>query len=162
MAELLVKIDENTGEVAIIDSTTSEPVKIDLEREGVQVDAKSGTFIDRSGAVVSIDYDSKSGTFTIRSLDPGTGDGETKPPGENPNPENPNPPVNSVVDANADFLKKNKIAPVFQNVSIQRGGNNAPINATNAFNRAAAIVGQKGNGAKTNSIFDPNAKKQRK
>ncbi len=160
MAELIAKIDETTGEALIVDAATGEPVKINLEAEGVQVDPKTGTFTDRSGAVVSIDYDAKSGTFKIIAAT--KPDGETTPPGDNTNPSDPKPPVNSIVDANADFLKKNKVAPTFQNVTIQRGGNNAAVNMTNAFNRAAAIVGQKGTGTKSNSIFDPNAKTKRK
>lgn len=160
MAEIIAKIDETTGEALIVDVATGEPVRIDLEAEGVQVDPKTGTFTDRSGAVVSIDYDPKSGVFTIISSKPT--DGETKPPGDNPNPDSPKPPVNSIVDANAEFLKRNKVAATFQNVSIQRGGNNGAVNMTNAFNRAAAIVGQKGTGTKPNSIFDPNAKTKRK
>ncbi len=162
MAEIIAKIDENTGEVSIVDSSTGEPIRIDLEREGVSVDPRSGAFTNiRTGEIVSINYDARSGTFTINAIRD-NGDGGTTPPGDNSNPENPNPPINGIVDANVEFLKRNKIAPTFQNVTIQRGGNNGAVNMTNAFNRAAAIVGQKGTGAKTNSIFDPNAKKQRK
>ena len=161
MAELIAKIDETTGEALIVDAATGEPIRIDpvvFDQNGVQIDPKTGNFTDGSGAVVSIDYDPKSGAFKIISIKDQSG--ETKPPGDNPNPDSPTPPVNSIVDANSDFLKKNKIAPTFQNVSIQRGGNNGVVNMTNAFNRAAAIVGQKGTGAKSNSIFDPNAKRK--
>lgn len=166
MAELIARIDENTGEISILDSSTGEPVSVDLESQGISVDSRSGAFVNqRTNEIVSINYDPFKGTFEFRTIgnnEPTKPEDGTTPPGDNSNPDNPNPPINGIVDANVEFLKRNKIAPTFQNVTIQRGGNNGAVNMTNAFNRAAAIVGQKGTGAKTNSIFDPNAKNKRK
>jgi len=167
MAELIARIDETTGDVSIFDSSTGEPIRVDLESQGISVDRTTGAFINnRTNEIVSINYDPLKGYFDIQTIrgndNPSNVDDGTSSPGDNPNPDNPNPPINGIVDANADFLKRNKVAPTFKNVTIQRGGNNGAVNMTNAFNRAAAVVGQKGTGAKTNSIFDPNAKNKRK